>query len=219
MFERISSWWGGAGGIDDARWVVADVETSGLDPKRDRLLAIAAVAIHFDAKRQPRIAIGDSFESLLRQSDAATGVPDKDNILVHRIGVGAQRAGVQPAQALQDWAAYVGRSPLVGYHSAFDAAVIDRAARQVLPRPLAQTWLDLEPVCRMLHEGSPPQPLDLWLDRYGVQCLARHQAAADALATAQLLLRLWPAIQAERATAWSALSRLAASGRWVLKQG
>ncbi len=32
--------------INQKRWVVLDVETSGLDPREDRLLAIAAVCIH-----------------------------------------------------------------------------------------------------------------------------------------------------------------------------
>ena len=36
------------GGVDKTRWVVLDVETSGLDPIRDQLLAIAAIAVQVD---------------------------------------------------------------------------------------------------------------------------------------------------------------------------
>ena len=45
------------------RWVVLDVESSGLDPARDRLLAIAAVAVEV-APGRPHIACADSFEVL-----------------------------------------------------------------------------------------------------------------------------------------------------------
>ena len=203
--------------VDDTRWIVADVETSGLDPHRDRLLAIAAVALHFggdgdragQGARRPRIAFGDSFEAVLRQPDAALATPDKSNILVHGIGVAAQRGGVDPAVALTDWARYVGNSPLIGYHSRFDETVIERATRMHLRRAAPGPWLDLEHLCAALHGEPRRQPLDEWLGIYGIQCLARHQAAADALATAQLLLRLWPRIASHRVAGWQGLTRLA----------
>ena len=36
--------------LDDSRWVVLDVESSGLDPRRDRLLAVAAVAVRVQGR-------------------------------------------------------------------------------------------------------------------------------------------------------------------------
>jgi DNA polymerase III subunit epsilon len=76
---------------ESLRWIVLDVESTGLDPHHDTLLAIAAVALHRRAPDAPvEIALGDSFEALLRH-DAAQ--PDRANILVHGIGVAAQRAG------------------------------------------------------------------------------------------------------------------------------
>jgi DNA polymerase-3 subunit epsilon len=44
----------------------------------------------------------------------------------------------------------------------------------------------------------------------------RHQAAADTLATAELLLKLWPAVhQQVRAPGFAALADLAAQRRWL----
>ena len=62
---------------EDARWVVLDTETTGLDPERDHLLAIGAVAV--DAAG---IRIGDSFESVL----LTEGVGTAANVVVHGIG-------------------------------------------------------------------------------------------------------------------------------------
>ena len=66
------------------RWVVLDVETSGLDPRRDRLLAIAAVCISVESDasgldhQKLTIDVSDSFEAVLKQDMAS----DKDNILL-----------------------------------------------------------------------------------------------------------------------------------------
>ena len=69
----------------------------------------------------------------------------------------------------------------------------------------------------MLRRGVRGKALDDWLAVYGIRCLARHQAAADALATAELLLCLWPLARQSngRAPDFAALQRLAAARRWL----
>lgn len=213
LFDAIRGWRGGADEVQ--RWVVVDVEASGLDAECDRLLAIAAVAVQADAQR-PHIALGDSFEVVLRQEEPAARLPDKDNILAHGIGVGAQRAGVEPAQALVAFEHYVGASPLLAFHVGFDRTMIERAFQSVLGRRPAMHWLDVEPVLAMLHPEVKANSLDDWMSHFGIHCLMRHQAAADTLATAELLLRLWPAMRAQGVEpGFGALARLAAQRRWV----
>lgn len=198
---------------DDTRWVVLDVESSGLDARRDRLLAIAAIAMHMDGAR-PRIAIGDSFEVLLRQPAAE---PDKANILLHGIGVGAQRAGLEAREALEGFRRFIGDSPLIAFHAAFDEAMILRAFDALgAPRP-RNPWLDLEPVAAMLHPSVRARSLDGWLAHMHIRCAVRHQAAADTMASAELLQKLWPAAQREigATVRFAALSRLAAQRKWM----
>ena len=214
-------WFGGgrkAVETDVSRWVVLDVETTGLDMHHDQLLAIAAIAVHFDGDdadgegRMPRIALADSFESVLFHQSAST---DKDNILLHGIGVGAQRAGAPPAQVLTAFERWAARSPLVAYHAAFDQTMIGRAARTHLGRGPRNAWLDLAPVAAGLCPDIAAHALDDWLDHFGITCAVRHQAAADTLATAELLLRLWPLARAQRCADFAALQRLAQSQRWL----
>lgn len=210
----MSAWWrrGAAAAGDDARWVMLDVESSGLDPKHDRLLAIAAIALHRGGGA-PQLALGDSFELVIRQQDAAV---DKANILVHGIGVGAQRAGTEPAQALAAFEHWVGDSPLLGFHVAFDEALIQRAMRAALGRVLANPWIDIADVARVVRPDVAGRSLDEWMDALGVRCALRHQAAADTLATAELLLKLWPQVLAQRqGDDWRALARLASQRRWL----
>lgn len=199
--------------LDDNRWIVLDVEASGLDAAHDRLLAIAAVAVRRTDDAVLRIDLGDSFEVVLRQDAAAV---DKPNILLHGIGVGAQRAGVDPALGLAAFARWVGRSPLVAFHAAFDETMIRRALRAASLPPLPGPWVDLSPVAEVARPDVTAKSLDEWLAYFGIEVAVRHQAAADTLATAELLLRLWPAVTALRTAAgFRGLLELAAQRRWL----
>lgn len=222
MFESLRRWMGAAP-ADGGRWVVLDAESSGLNPERDRLLSIAAVAVQVDVCADVqaqggglRIVPADSFEIVLQQPVPEV-VPDKSNILVHGLGVGAQRAGVAPAVALQAFSAWAGSAPLIGYHVAFDRQLLERAERAHGLRSPRRRWLDLAELAPVLRRGVPGKALDDWLAAFGIHCLARHDAAADALATAELLLCLWPLARQQHGTPpdFAALQRLAAARRWL----
>jgi DNA polymerase-3 subunit epsilon len=199
------------------RWIVLDVEASGLDARHDRLLAVAALALHIGGPGQaPRIALGDSFEGLLQQPGSAAA-PDKANILVHGIGLGAQRHGRPAAELLAAFEHYRAGAPLIAFHAAFDRTMLERHSRAALGRALPGPWLDLAPLAAVLHPEVRARALDDWLAHFGIPCLARHQAAADTLATAELLLALWPRLRQElgERAGFTGLLRLADQQRWV----
>jgi DNA polymerase-3 subunit epsilon len=161
-----------------ARWVVLDCESSGLDPARDRLLSIGAVAV-----REGRVNHADSFSSVLQQALAS----DAPNILVHGIGADAQLGGQDPAEALEEFVCFVGSGLPVAFHAPFDRALLERA----LPR-WKRAWLDLAQLAPALLPARSRlcKSLDDWLAEFGIDHPARHDATADAYATAQLLLVL-----------------------------
>lgn len=197
---------------DAARWLVVDVETSGLDPHRDRLLAIAAVAIRVDLQgRRLAVDLGDSFEVDLRQDQASS----RDNILLHGIGAARQFRGLEPTEALEAFLRFAGTSPLLAFHASFDQTLVGLALRArglQLPNP----WLDIEQLCAAAHPGVKARSLDEWMALLGVRCAARHRAAADALAEAEVLLRIWPRIAPE-CRSWPDLPKLAARHRWLAR--
>ena len=124
--------------VDDRRWVVVDVEASGLDAESDRLLAIAGVAIRFD-QTPPALVLADSFEVILRQDDRPLGEAiDRDNILLHGIGVSSQQNGMPPQEALAGFRDWAGNAPILGYHVDFDRTLIQRECRRLLKRRLAR---------------------------------------------------------------------------------
>ena len=212
--DQLRNWWTSSRApvpeLGEVRWVVVDVETSGLDASRDRLLAIAAVALRVDAGRRLEIALADSFEVVIQQET----VSDRDNILLHGIGQQRQREGMAPERALASFARFTGESPLLAFHSAFDQTLIDRYCQRFLGHRLRNPWLDVADLCAVTHDTVRARSLDDWMAHFDIRCLARHQASADALATAELMLRLWPRLVAEGGR-WSDLARLAAQRRWL----
>lgn len=205
--------WRAGAGVDEARWVVLDVETSGLDAARDRLLAIAAIALRVDWRRKRlSIDMADSFEVVLRQDKVSA----RENILLHGIGAQRQRAGVPAREAMAAFRAYAGASPLLAFHAAFDRTLVQRYTRGELGRPLPNRWLDIEQLCAVTHETVRAHALDEWLAHFGIECPARHQAVADALAECELLLRIWPRM-APACGRWRDVERLAALRHWMAR--
>ena len=191
------------------RWVVVDTETSGLDPEHDRLLAIGAVAVDDDG-----ILLDDSFEIVLQGDPSG----DAANIVVHGIGHGAQAAGVPVRGALDAFRAWAADAPRVGFHTDFDRAVLRVAfAGAGLPAD-DRPWLDLAPLAGALVPEAyryGGRSLDDWLAAFGIECTIRHNAASDALATAELLLRL-RAIAAKQGTrGFAALVKAARAQKWL----
>jgi len=161
------------------RFVVVDVETTGLNLAKDRLISIAAIAM---TGRQ--ILLGETYETILKQ-DAASA---KENILLHGIGGTAQVEGESPVDALLGFLEFVGKDPLVAYHAAFDEGMIRKAIQQYLGFKLQHRWLDLAFVAPGLYPelASRFRALDDWTGYFDIPNYARHNAMADSLATAQL---------------------------------
>jgi DNA polymerase-3 subunit epsilon len=188
-----------------ARWVVVDVETSGLQAS-DQLLSIGAVAVE-----NGRICLSDSLDLVLRQTNTSS----IQNILVHGIGGQAQLQGTDPEQACTTFLDYVRSSPLIAFHAGFDRGFLARAIKHYLNLPLGNAWLDLAQLAPALHPEVHAETLDDWLAVYGIEPVARHTAAGDALSTAQLLLRLMADAGPKRGRDFVQLQRAAAQARWL----
>jgi len=184
--------------MEQSRLVVVDVETSGLNISKDRLIAIGAVAVV-----NGRISLSDSLEIVLQQDV----VSNKDNILIHGISGEVQREGIPPVDALLTFLEYVGKSPLVAFHTGFDQTMIGRAIKTHLGFRLEHQWTDLAYVAPTLYPrlSRSHRSLDHWMEYFQVSNYARHSALADALSTAELLLTLRPRLKERDADSFNGL--------------
>src|SRR5262245_23662936 len=194
--------------IGTGRLVVVDVETSGLNPFRDRLISIGAVTVTEGLVRFDR-----TFKVLLRQERPSS----EDNILVHGISGSAQLTGREPSAGMLDFLIFAGKAPLVGFHADFDRVVINRATIAAIGIKPDNPWLDLAFLAPAMFPRHAPvaKVLDDWTKLFGIDNYARHDAVADALATAQLFLVVLAEARKGGVNSYADLMRLEKGQRWL----
>lgn len=170
--------------LREQRWVVLDLETSGLNLNRDQVLSIGAVAIEDGA-----IDFSQQFERTLHRPAQKT----TPSVLIHGLGPDALAAGCDPAGALLDLMEFIGDSPVLAFHAPFDQGMLGRALKDTLGYPLQQGFIDVAELAPMLNPDTVLREagLDDWVARFGLEVQARHHASADAQVTAELALILF----------------------------
>src|SRR5256884_8205703 len=156
-------------------YVALDLETTGLDPARDRVIEIGAVA--FTPGR-----ITSTLEQLV---DPGRAVPD---MVLRLTGIRQEelRGAASPEIALGRLADFVrGRQP-VGHGARLDVEFLEAAG---LWDP-SQQILDTLDIARILLPAAASHSLPLLSTEMGFSQPRPHRALDDADATRQLLLRL-----------------------------
>src|SRR5574340_1453309 len=128
--------------------VSVDCETTGLNPRKDDIVALAAVKIVGD-----RILTSERFEARVKPAVRL----DPEAIKVHGLREQDVAAGRPMDEVLREFLRFVGARPLVGYYLEFDVAMLNKHVRRVLGfflmirRPPRSTLFPDTTLCR-----SPP---------------------------------------------------------------
>jgi len=184
--------WNGKLGWENARFVVVDSETTGFDPKKDRLVSIGAVGVdHF------QINLEDAFEAVLPIAYNTSAVT------VHGITrEAANEFGVSEPVAVGQFLEYLKDGIIVGHHIEHDIQAFETACQRHfgfdrLPNLFVDTMdltLRLEAlgfIERDVKEGAEPDfSLDGLCRRFEIKAHDRHTATGDAFLTAQVFLKL-----------------------------
>lgn len=173
--------------IDNARFVVLDCETTGLDPRRDRIITIGAVTV-----QQDEIQLDDAFEVMLELDY------NRASVTVHGITRDETIGAMKEPDALVAFMQYLGGGVIVGHHIGHDIqclnAALERHGMPLIENRSLDT-MDLTLHCN--NEGAFANmqlaqgfSLDGLCEMFGVAPHDRHTAGGDAFITAQIFLRL-----------------------------
>jgi DNA polymerase-3 subunit epsilon len=168
-----------------ARFLVVDVETTGLDPARDELVSFAALPVEH-GRVLTAAAVGG-----LVHPDAA---PGPSSTKIHGLRAADLAAAPGAAEALAPLAAAVrGRTPVA--HAAWVERAFLRkplgALGTRLPRRMVDTALLWRLLCIQRGDGDPGWcALSTVAEGLGLPAHRPHVAEGDALTTAQAFLAL-----------------------------
>jgi DNA polymerase III epsilon subunit family exonuclease len=162
-------------------FVAIDLETTGLDPKHDAIIELAA--IHFAGGRPGRVYVShiDPRRPIRPESSRVHGITDE-------MVAGAPTIREALVKLERVCADYV----LVGHGISFDLAVLGRERRNHGLTPITNPALDTRLLAAALHPDWDRFSFDEVAARVGIGILGRHTAEGDARAAGELLLALLP---------------------------
>lgn len=166
--------------LEEARWVVFDLETTGLSPRTSRICEIGAQEV-------VRLELAGRYETLVnpraplpRAIQALTGIEP------------AQLRSAPPAElAVRRFLSFAGDAVLVAHNARFDMAFLDHEVELLTGRRVAAPVVDTVWLARRLLEGRVRRVgLASLAHFFGTSTVPCHRALADAQATAEILVGL-----------------------------
>lgn len=165
-------------------FVVLDIETTGLNPKRDHIISLGAIRISQLIIR-PCNALGQMW-----QSPASVG----DSALVHGITDEQLLAGTAPDEALAEFLDFANGAQLVAHHAIIEQQFLRKAFQEYYGQACQLPFIDTMQLEKQLvtrrHSvlKNDQYQLVACLQRYQLPAIKAHQAFEDAFGTAYLLL-------------------------------
>jgi DNA polymerase III epsilon subunit family exonuclease len=166
--------------LEDATYVVVDLETTGLRPGQSGICEIGAVRLRgFEVEAE--------FETLVNP-----GLPiDAGASAVTGLRSEQLRGAPRPPEAVRSFLAFAGDAVLVAHNARFDLAFLDRETERLTGSRIGSPVLDTVRLARRLLAGRVAG-FDLGQLAWFLGTAERpcHRALPDARATAELLLAL-----------------------------
>ena len=187
--------------LEDAVYVVVDLETSGLRPGSSGICEIGAVRLRgFEVEAEFETLVNPGMP-IAAAASAVTGLRDEQ-----------LRGAPGPARAVRSFLAFAGDAVLVAHNARFDLAFLDRETERLTGFRIGAPVLDTVRLARTLLAGRVPgfglAQLAWFLDTAERPC---HRALPDARATGELLLALIGLAQERGARTVADLAELSAT--------
>ena len=180
---------------DSVVYMALDLETGGLDAKKDPILAVGMVPV-----RAGHVRLGEAYRTLAQPDDGTVIRPE--SVRAHQLVWGELRDAPPLEIVLREVAARLDDTLLLVHHRAIDVAFLRRAFQRhglAWPKPRVVDTIDLllaaarrESLRTPELAGAERPVLNLTQARrkYGLPDYQAHDALTDAVATAELFLVL-----------------------------
>jgi DNA polymerase III epsilon subunit family exonuclease len=166
--------------LSEADFVVVDVETTGAKTPPCRITEIGAYRV-----KEGRIVA--EFQTLVNPE---MEIPP---FIVHLTGITNEMVRGAPlfAQIIGDWLEFVGDAVIVAHNSNFDTRFLNHEISRVFPGlRMANAHICTVKLSRRIFPELPNHRLHTIAEHFEIPLHQRHRAPCDALATAEIFLRM-----------------------------
>ncbi len=140
---RLATSWSDGTPIDQVRFVVLDLETTGLNPTTDAIVTIGAVGVVAG-----EIRLDDSYAALLKVTQNSSAVT------VHGVTRDQSVHGLEETVAIERFLDFLGDGVIVGHHIGHDITALDTACTKHWGFTLRNRRLDTMDLSLHLERGG-----------------------------------------------------------------
>jgi DNA polymerase III subunit epsilon len=175
--------------LSELKLIVVDIETSGLDIHKDRILSVSTLCID-----RMELSVDSLRQWLVYQPDPFWN----QAVEIHGILPSETQLGKPEDDVMRELLPILANHPVVGHHVGFDLRMLDRAARRHFGLKLCNRWVDTAHLSMHVldafhHTGYPgqrPPSLDDICSQLNITVIDRHTSTGDAYACAEAFLLL-----------------------------
>lgn len=197
MFERLKRHWNQKR-LKDPRFaflfntpsddevVCFDCETTGLNPRKDRIVSLSAIKI-----RGNEVLTSEALNLTFVQEAAIS----EESIKIHWIRNEDTKAGLSEQEGIEAFLHFIGSRPLVGYYLEFDVAMVNQIIKPWLGVTLPNDQIEVSSrYYDYKEEIIPKKIIDLTFDAIlkdlELPNLGQHDAFSDAFMTSLIYIKL-----------------------------
>ena len=171
---------------DYSELVSIDLETTGLNPKKDEILSIGAVKI-----REHEILLNESLELFVKPTKKI----DKKSIEIHHIRPCDLKNAIDIKEAIKKLLDFIEGRKLIGYYIKFDYEMISKYTKKMIGCKLPNDTIELSSMYyKRKKRSSAYEFVDLKFDtilkELDLPRLYKHDALNDAVMSAMIYLKL-----------------------------
>ncbi len=153
--------------------IVLDIETTGLDYTKERMVEFAAV-------RLENGVIKDEFQTLINPEQHIR----KSSIAIHGITEEMVKDAPTEAEALPKILDFIGDYPIVAHNAIFDYSFINEASLRHYGKPITNQRIDSQYMFKEVYPDVESCGLVSLMEKFGVTTETHHRAMADTMGLA-----------------------------------
>ncbi len=159
--------------------IVLDVETTGLDYTKERIIEFAAVKL-------VNGEITDKFETLINPQQHIR----KSSIAIHGITEDMVADAPTEDKIMPKIFKFIGKHPIVAHNAIFDWSFLNEASKRLYGKPIENPRIDSQFLFKEVYPDIESPGLENLMLKFNVEFDTRHRAMADTIGLAMAYPRL-----------------------------